>query len=136
MKYLLDTNTCIKYLNGRSPSVKARLATCNDAEIATCSVVKAELYFGAAQSNDPTKTRTRQDSFLSRFNSVPFDDAAAGFYGPLRAALTRSGDLIGPNDLLIASIALSNDLILVTNNVAEFSRVPGLRIEDWESGTP
>jgi tRNA(fMet)-specific endonuclease VapC len=98
--------------------------------------VKGELYFGAAQSKNPVKAREKQDAFLSRFVSLPFDDAAADAYGTLRATLTRKGELIGPNDLLIASIAVVRHLCLVTNNVAEFSRVPNLRIEDWESGPP
>ena len=130
---MLDTNTCIRYLNGRSPAVKAKLAIFSDNDIAVYSVVKAELYFGAVPSNNPAQARTRQDAFLSRFVSIPFDDGAADAYGDVRAVLTRSGQLIGPNDLLIASIALSRQLCLVTHNVAEFSRVPNLRIEDWES---
>lgn len=136
MKYLLDTNTCIRYLNGRSPAVRRRLANYSDADFVVCSVVKAELFFGAAHSDDPVATRVKQDAFLSRFVSLAFDDAAADHYGPLRAHLTRLGQLIGPNDLLIAAIALANQLALVTNNVAEFLRVPGLVVEDWEIATP
>jgi tRNA(fMet)-specific endonuclease VapC len=133
LKYLLDTNTCIQYLNGRSPGVKARLAACADTDIAVCSIVKGELYFGAAKSRDPATAKTKQDTFLSRFVSLPFDDAAADSYGEVRAVLAKAGQLIGPNDLLIASIALSQQLYLVTSNVGEFSRVPNLRIENWES---
>jgi len=69
---------------------------------------------------------------LAQFDSVPFDDAAAEAYGRLRAHLTTTGQLIGPNDLLIAAIALANGLTLVTHNTAEFSRVPGLVIDDWQ----
>jgi tRNA(fMet)-specific endonuclease VapC len=132
LKYLLDTNACIRYLNGRSPGLRARMAACDDTDIAVCSVVKGELYFGAAQSNDPARTRTNQDAFLSRFVSLAFDDAAANIYGVVRAELTRIGRLIGPNDLLLAAIAISNDLTLITSNVSEFGRVSGLRVEDWQ----
>lgn len=131
MKYLLDTNTCICYLNGRSPRLKAKIVACPVADMAVCSVVKAELYFGAEKSRDPTKARVEQDAFLDRFTSLTFDDAAASIYGYVRAALTSSGRLIGPNDLLIACIALSSNSILVTNNTGEFARVPNLRFEDW-----
>ncbi len=112
--------------------MKAKLATCVDTDIAVCSIVKGELYFGAANSKDPAKARAKQDGFLARFVSIPFDDHAADVYGAVRAALTRVGQLIGPNDLLIASIALSHRLCLVTSNVAEFSRVSNLQIENWE----
>jgi tRNA(fMet)-specific endonuclease VapC len=104
-----------------------------DAEIAVCSVVKAELYFGAAKSNNPPAARQKQDSFLARFHSLAFDDLAATIYGPIRAQLERSGRIIGPNDLLIASISLANQLTLVSSNVTEFRRVPGLQIEDWDA---
>jgi tRNA(fMet)-specific endonuclease VapC len=136
LKYLLDTNTCIRYLNGHSPAVRRRPANYSDADIVVCSVVKAELLFGAARSHDPVATRAKQEAFLSRFVSLAFDDAAAEHYGPLRAHLTRLGQLIGPNDLLIAAIALANQLALVTNNIAEFLRVPGLVVEDWETAPP
>jgi tRNA(fMet)-specific endonuclease VapC len=91
LKYLLDTNTCIRYLNGRSPSIKAHLAQCVNSDVAVCSVVKAELYFGAARSNNPVATLRRQDAFLSRFVSFSFDDLAAAMYGPIRATLAQSG---------------------------------------------
>lgn len=69
--------------------------------------------------------------FCRRFDSLPFDDAAAEEYGRIRAELTAAGTPIGPNDLMIASIALANQLTLVTSNTAEFGRVPGLQIENW-----
>ena len=73
------------------------------------------------------------DTFLSRFLSLPFDDAAADAYGLIRADLAAHGMAIGPNDLFIASISSARHLTLVTHNVDEFGRVPGLRIEDWEA---
>jgi tRNA(fMet)-specific endonuclease VapC len=133
MTYLLDTNPCIAYLTGRSAALRRRLDEVGDGLVAVCSIVCAELFFGAAKSFDPDSTLRRQEEFLARFRSVPFDDAAARTYGPIRAALERAGTPIGANDLLIASIALANGLTLVSHNVGEFSRVPGLVVEDWET---
>jgi tRNA(fMet)-specific endonuclease VapC len=131
--YLFDTNTCIVYLAGRSPALAKRLLGQSDTDIVVCALVKAELYFGAARSRDPLTARARQDAFLGRFISLAFDDAAADSYGRIRAALVSRGTPIGPNDLLIAAIALTHMLILVTHNTREFGRVTGLAIEDWES---
>jgi tRNA(fMet)-specific endonuclease VapC len=133
MMWLLDTNACIRYLNGRSPDLRAKLHAVDSSQICVCSVVKAELYFGAAQSNDPFKTRAHQDLFLVHFPSLAFDDRAAESYAAIRSDLNRRGLVIGPNDLLIAAICVANDVTLVTHNVAEFGRVTGLTIEDWEA---
>jgi len=132
MKYLLDTNTCIKYLNGTSENIKQNLLRRGFNEIAICSVVKAELIFGAIKSSRPDQNMARVESFLSQFPSLPFNDEAALHYGHIRSSLEKIGRPIGPNDLLIASIALANHLVLVTNNVSEFSRIQELQIEDWE----
>lgn len=132
MAWLLDTNACIRYLNGRSPKLLSRFNATSPTDIFVSSVVKAELYFGAALSSDPVKTRSAQQQFLDRFRSLPFDDAASDAYGAIRADLTRRGLMIGPNDLLIAAISLARGMTLVTHNVAEFGRVSGLAIEDWE----
>jgi tRNA(fMet)-specific endonuclease VapC len=132
VRYLLDTNVCARYLNGRSPSVRTRIRSTNREDIVVCSVVKGELFYGAMRSNNPEITLARQQQFLNLFVSLPFDDAAALIYGQIRAELTGLGTPIGPNDLQIAAIALANDLILVTHNTGEFSRVNGLQIEDWE----
>jgi tRNA(fMet)-specific endonuclease VapC len=133
MTWLLDTNVCIEYLRSdRGLSIAGRLATKAPEEIVLCSVVRAELFFGAFRSCDAAANLSMVREFVSRFLSLPFDDAAAEIYGQIRAALSAGGTPIGPNDLLIASIALSRNLTLVTHNVAEFSRVPDLNIEDWE----
>ncbi|MEG4345698.1 type II toxin-antitoxin system VapC family toxin [Microcoleus sp. A003_D6] len=132
MIYLLDTNTCIGYLNGRSVGVLRRLQALFSQDVAVCSVVKAELFYGSMRSNNPARSLAQQQDFLNRFISLPFDDQSAVIYGQIRAQLAASGTPIGPNDLLIASIALANNLILVTHNTREFSRVEGLRLEDWE----
>jgi tRNA(fMet)-specific endonuclease VapC len=131
--WLLDTNACIRYLNGRSPKLRAKFDATDPMEIRVCSVVKADLFFGAALSSDPIKTLANQRLFLSRFPSLPFDDSAAEVYAEIRADLTRRGLIIGPNDLMIAAICRANNVILVAHNVDEFGRVAGLQIEDWEA---
>ncbi len=133
MTHLLDTNACVRYLNGRAVSVRQRLAATPPGTVAVCSVVKAEMYAGAMKSNHPARTRVAQEEFLSQFTSLPFDDAAASIYAAVRAHLEAAGAPIGPYDLQIAAIALANNLILVTHNTREFSRVPGLALEDWEA---
>lgn len=133
MSFLLDTNTCIQYLNGRSPNVKQRLEKTPPQEIVVCSVVKAELFFGAMKSTNPARSLAKQKKFLNRFDSLPFDDHSAEIYGQIRAQLETQGTPIGPTDLLIAAIAIANQTTLVTHNTREFSRVAGLNIEDWEA---
>jgi tRNA(fMet)-specific endonuclease VapC len=131
--FLLDTNTCIRFLHGRSPEVRNRLRQHSPAQLKLCSVVKAELLYGAAKSNHPERNRTFMEDFFAGFESYPFDDQAGLTYASIRRDLAREGKLIGPNDLLIAAIAISRSATLVTHNTREFSRVSGLRIEDWES---
>lgn len=132
MKYLLDTNTCIRYLNGRSKSVFERLDSMSEKDIFVCSIVKLELRYGALRSDKVEKTLEQQQKFLDRFISLPFDDKAHLQAAQIRADLARAGTPIGPYDLLIGAIALVHDLILVTHNTREFKRIANLRIEDWE----
>ena len=133
MTYLLDTNTCIRYLNGRSLSIRTRLQSLTPQDVVLCSVVKAELHYGAARSRDPERTMARITQFVSPFTSLPFDDSCAPVYGGIRAQLDQAGTPIGPNDLMIAAIALTHGLTLVTHNTREFGRVSGLVLEDWET---
>ena len=132
MIYNLDTNTCIRIINGRSAEARSRLLRVPTTDVTVGSVVRAELRYGAAKSQTPQRTREKQDIFLRPFASVPFDDRAAEAYGRIRAELERVGTPIGPLDMLIAAIALANGLILVTHNIREFSRVTGLKYEDWQ----
>ena len=131
MRYLLDTNTCIAYLNGRSESVKNRLLSSEGEDLFLCSVVKAELTYGAMKSQRVETNMAKLHTFFDYFVSLPFGDREAEKYGEIRSVLEGQGKIIGPNDLMIASIASANDMILVTNNTKEFQRVEGLRIEDW-----
>ena len=132
LTHLLDTNVCIRYINGRSPQLRTRIRIFDLEQIAVCAIVKAEMFFGSLRSQNPIKSRQVQDEFLRDFISLPFDDLAAEHYARIRADLANRGTLIGPNDLMIAAITLANNLILVTHNTAEYSRVSGLRLEDWE----
>jgi tRNA(fMet)-specific endonuclease VapC len=131
MAFLLDTNVCIGILTGRAPTAVERLRQLSPSEIRICSVVRAELLFGARNSARVEDNLELLGKFLAPFASGSFDDLAADYYGRIRANLHRAGEMIGPNDLLIAATALASDLVLVTHNVREFSRVPGLRWVDW-----
>lgn len=97
-----------------------------------CSVVVAELLYGAHRSARKAQTLTEVRRFCGQFQSLVFDDMAAERYGELRAHLDAAGTPIGPNDLMIASIALAHALTLVTHNTNEFIRVSGLNLEDWQ----
>lgn len=132
MTYLLDTNVCIRYMNGRALAVLQRLQALQPTDVAVCSVVKAELFSGAQRSRNPERALAAQRQFLQPYLSLPFDDAAAEIAGRVHAQLAVSGTPIGPYDLQIAAIALANGCTLVTHNVREFSRVPDLVYEDWE----
>ena len=130
--YLLDTNACIRILNDASPLLVQRLASHAPSEIRLCSIVKAELLYGARHSQRIPENLKLLAQFFAPFVSLPFNDRCAEQYGQIRAELVQAGTLIGPNDLLIAAIARVYELTLVTHNVEEFGRVNGLRLEDWE----
>lgn len=134
MKYLLDTNTCIGWLRSNQPNLVRRLQSEHPADLVIRSVVVGELLYGAerAAASHRAHNHQRVEQLRQNIASLPFDDAAAEAYGKVRAHLSDKGLPIGPNDLMIAAIALSRHLILVTHNTAEFSRVPGLSLEDWQ----
>jgi tRNA(fMet)-specific endonuclease VapC len=132
MKYLLDTNTCIRFINGRAPQIRVHMAAIQDTDIVISAVTKGEMYAGSAKSQTPQQSRTKQDAFFVRFVSLPFDDAAAQEFGRIRAHLESQGTPIGPYDMQIAAIAVVHGLIVVTHNTKEFGRIPWLTIEDWE----
>jgi tRNA(fMet)-specific endonuclease VapC len=132
LKYLLDTNVCINYLRGKNPIVVQHVSAHPAAEVALCSVVIAELRYGAERSINPAKEHAGVDAFAAQFVSLPFDDVAARIFGEIRAALESVGQAIGPYDTMIAAIALAHNMTLVTHNTNEFCRVPGLTLEDWE----
>jgi tRNA(fMet)-specific endonuclease VapC len=131
--HLLDTNSCVDHLRRvQTSNITAKLGAVLPGSVVLCSVVVAELLYGAHRSARKTQTLSQVQIFCRQFRSLPFDDRAAEDYGRIRANLVSLGTLVGPNDLMIASIALANGLILVTHNTSEFSRVPGLKLEDWQ----
>jgi tRNA(fMet)-specific endonuclease VapC len=131
MRFLLDTNICIAFLNGRDPGIRDHLLELDPAAVGLCSVVKGELLYGARNSAQVEANLERLRRFFEPFSSIPYEDSAAEQYGILRAQLGREGRPIGPNDLMIAATALTHDMTLVSRNQSEFHRVPGLRVVMW-----
>ncbi|HSK74839.1 MAG TPA: type II toxin-antitoxin system VapC family toxin [Thermoanaerobaculia bacterium] len=130
--YLLDTNACIRILNKTSDALLTRLRHNDPSGICVCSVVKAELVYGAWRSSRLEANLETLRVFFAPLTSIPFDDRSAEYCGRIRAGLSRTGTPIGPYDLMIAAIARAHDLVLVTHNTDEFSRIPDLQLEDWE----
>lgn len=133
---LLDTNTCIRLLNGSSDAVVRQFRARAPGEIALCSVVKAELLYGARHGTRVEANLTLLNRFFAPLPSLLFDDRCAEEYGLIRAQLAAEGAPIGPNDLMIAAIARTHDATLITHDTREFSRVAGLRLSDWEEARP
>ena len=115
---LLDTNTCIYYLNRTSDKLIAQFQKFSPSDIKLSSITVAELYYGAEKSKAKKRNRAILDNFTAAFETVPFDDVCGKIYVNIRAALEKSGTPIGPMDLLIAAISLANHFILVTNNTS------------------
>ncbi len=130
MTYLLDTNICI-YAIKRMPAVLRRLQERLPDDFGVSAITVAELWFGAAKSSRPRTTRKAVDAFLKPFEMLSFAGEAAEEYAGIRLQLERAGQPIGERDLLIAAIAKARRLTVVTHNVREFSRVSGLKVEDW-----
>jgi tRNA(fMet)-specific endonuclease VapC len=114
-------------------SIRKAFAQYGPAELALCSVVKAELLFGALRSAQKENNLQLLHKLFAPLYSFDFDDNAAWHYAQIRAELSAQGNLIGANDLIIAAIARANKVTLITHNIAEFGRVQGLVIEDWEA---
>lgn len=131
MRYLLDSNVCVDYLGGRYPGVVRRVTQETPDDLAVSAVTVAELRYGADKSQRPRANHARLNALFRELRCVDFDARAAGAYGRLRSRLERRGKPIGPNDMLIAAHALSRGLVLVTDNVREFRRVPRLKVENW-----
>ena len=131
LRYMLDTNTCVDALKADRTSKLAARFNRHAEQLCISSLVLAELHFGAENSRRVTENLRQIEAFAARLEAIlDFDRQAAVEYGRVRASLRRQP--IGPLDTLIAAQALSRRLILVTSNLAEFSRVPGLRLETWQ----
>jgi tRNA(fMet)-specific endonuclease VapC len=133
MTYLLDTNVWIADLRRSNPQLANRFRAMAPANIKVCSIVVAELRHGCLRSAKPDDNRAAVDALLAPILSLPFDDSAAEHFARIRHELEQIGRMIGPLDAQIAAIALANDCVLVTHNSSEFSRVPKLVIEDWQT---
>jgi tRNA(fMet)-specific endonuclease VapC len=131
MKFLLDTNTLIAILNDPQSAPSTQLRQHEPSDVAINSIVAHELYFGAFKSKRAIENVARLDTL--QFQVLSFDREDARSAGEVRAILARAGTPIGPYDVLIAGQARARDLVLVTNNSREFSRVAGLQIDNWQS---
>ena len=133
LRYLLDTNIVI-YVIKRRPLAALQLFNENAGHMAISSITLAELLHGAEKSNEPARSRAVVEDFCSRLEVLPYGPKAALHFGSIRASLERLGLPIGVNDLHIAAQARSEGLTLVSNNLREFARVPGLLVENWVDG--
>ncbi|MBD5451712.1 MAG: type II toxin-antitoxin system VapC family toxin [Lachnospiraceae bacterium] len=131
MKYMLDTNICIFAIKYRSDVVIKKILSLEPEEFCISAITYAELTHGVEKSMAVGRNRVALSLFLSPITILDFDGQAADEYGRIRAALEKKGTPIGPMDMLIASHAKAEGLILVTNNTREFNRVEGLVVEDW-----
>ena len=129
--YLLDTNTCIYFLNKSSDRIISRFQELSPLVIKLPAITVAELFFGAEKSKAKKKNWEIVKTFVSNFEIISFDANSCQIYAMIRASLEKTGAPIGPMDLLIASISLSNNFILVTNNIKEFKRIKTLKLENW-----
>ena len=132
--YLLDTNICIYIIKKKPMEVLKILKKKSKKDIFISSITIAELEYGVAKSMYPEKNKISLIEFLSIFNILNFDDKDAVEFGAIKSKLEKSGKIIGPMDLLLSAQAKSKKLILVTNNIREFERIEGLRIENWVGG--
>ena len=130
LAYLLDTNILSDLVRNPQGMVAAKITRAGEDTVCTSIIAAAELRYGAIKSNS-AKLAERVDIILSALEILPLEPPADHQYVSLRHRLTREGTPIGPNDLLIAAHALANDLTVITANVGEFSRVPGLKVENW-----
>jgi tRNA(fMet)-specific endonuclease VapC len=131
MRYFLDTNICIFALKNKFPRIKEMMEKLSPSDIAIPSMVKAELFYGALKSQKKSIVISALDKFLSPFEIIPFSDKEIMTYAKILANLEKDGNVIGPNDLIIAATTLSHEATLITHNTSEFDRVEGLLVEDW-----
>ena len=129
--YFLDANTCIYYLNGKYESIKRKIISTPPNQIIIPSLVKAELLLGAYKSKKRKENTEKLERFLEPFEIAPFFDLVTYIYAEISNQVEKEGKSVGPNDLLIAAIVKFHEGVLVTNNVIEFKRIKGLKVENW-----
>ncbi len=131
MEFLLDTNICIYIIKNKPLHLFEKFLTLELGTVGISSITVAELNFGIYKSKNVTKNQDALIKFLTPIEVLDFDYSASLAYGKIRTDFERKGTPIGPLDFLIAAHALSLNLTLVTNNVGEFNRVEGLKIQNW-----
>ena len=129
-RHLLDTNVLSQLVRQPQGEVAHKIAEIGEAAVCTSVIVACELRYGAAKKGSP-RLSAQVEAILGAIEILPFDVPADAAYADLRIALEQAGTPIGPNDMLIAADALAHDCVLVTANVREFSRVPGLSVVSW-----
>lgn len=132
MSYLLDTDICIYWLNGRQ-SVKDKLLAAGWEQVAISVITQAELYYGAYNSSRVAENLKRVDDFVKQLLILPLREATLKRFGALKTQLRQSGQPLPDFDLLIASVALVENHVLVTNNTRHYQRIPDLQLENWVS---
>ena len=131
MKYLIDTNICIYIMNKRPVAVINKFKQFELGEIGISTITVSELQYGVAKSTHRNKNEVRLEEFLSPLEILTYDQMAVRVYGDIRFQLEKLGQSLGPLDLLIAAHAISQDLVLITNNDKEFKRIKELKAENW-----
>ena len=129
--YLLDTNICIYAMKNSFSALTEKLFLIHPEQICISAVTVSELEYGASKSKWGEQTRLRMQLFLSAFEILPFSERDAVLAGKIRAFLAEQGTPIGPYDLMLAAQSVAHGMIMVTHNTREFSRVPGIALEDW-----
>ena len=130
IKYMLDTNICIFTIKNK-PQIVREAFNRHNGQLCISAVTLMELIYGAEKSAAPEKNLAVIEGFTARLEVLPFDNEAAAHTGMIRSELAKAGTPIGPYDHMIAGHARSRGFIVVTNNLREFERVQGLRVEDW-----
>jgi tRNA(fMet)-specific endonuclease VapC len=129
--YLLDTNICIYIINKKPKQVVEHIKKLRPHQIKLSSVSLGELEYGVSKSREREKNRQALVHFASAFDIIEYNDNDAEVFGLIRADLEKKGQIIGPYDMQIAAQSISRDLILVTNNTSEFSRISNIKLENW-----
>ncbi len=130
LRYMLDTNICIYVIKNRPEGLRERFNRLSD-QLCISAVTLAEIIYGAEKSARPIENLATVDQFAARLDVLPFGERAATHYGQIRADLERAGHPVGLHDMMIGGHARSEGLTLVSNNLREFQRIEGLRVENW-----